>query len=53
MGLYDLFGNIYFHSFQDVVEFMCGSAPIWVLTVFAVNCLLSIFSDISDLGGTK
>ena len=53
MGLYDLFGNIYFHSFQDVVEFMCGSAPIWVLTVFAVNCLLSIFSDISDVGGKK
>ena len=53
MGLYDLFGNIYFHSFQDVVEFMCGSAPIWVLTVFAVNCLLSIVSDISDLGGKK
>ncbi len=53
MGLYDLFGNIYFHSFRDVVEFMCSSAPVWVLTVFVVNCLLSIFADISSLGGKK
>lgn len=53
MGLYDLFGNIYFHSFSDVVEFMCGSAPIWFLTVFVVNCLFGIFVDISNLGGKK
>ena len=53
MGLYDLFGNIYFHSFQEVVEFMCSSAPVWILTVFAVNCLFSIFEDISSLGGKR
>lgn len=51
MGLYDLFGNIYFRTFEDVVEFMCSSAPVLLLTVFAVNCLFSIFSDISSLGG--
>ncbi len=51
MGLYNLFGNIYFGSFQDVVEFMCGSAPMLLLTVFTVNCLFSIIKDISSLGG--
>lgn len=53
MNLFDLFGNIYFRSFRDVVEFMCGSAPVWLLTVFAVNCVFSIFKDISSLGGKR
>ncbi len=51
--LYDLFGNIYFSSFQDVVEFMCGSSPMIILTVFAVNCLFSIFKDIMSMGGKR
>lgn len=53
MNLFDLFGNIYFGTFQDVVEFMCSSAPMWLLTVFAVNCVFSIFKDISSLGGRR
>lgn len=53
MELFKLFGNIYFGSLENVVEFLCGSAPMWLLTVFAVNCLFSIFKDISSLGGKR
>ena len=53
MFLYDIFGNIYFRSFQDVVEFMCGSTPMLILTVFAVNCLFTIFKEIMGMGGKR
>lgn len=53
MNLFGMFGNIYFSSFEDVVEFMCSYAPVWILTVFAVNCIFSIFDDIFHIGGKR
>lgn len=53
MSLYDIFGNIYFNSFQDVVTFMASGAPVWLLTFFTVNCLFSIAEDIFSFGGKK
>ena len=53
MDLASMFGNLYFSSFEDLVEFMCSAAPVWFLTVFVVNLLFSIFDDILNFGGRK
>lgn len=53
MDLFSYFGHLNFGSFQGLVEIMCSAVPVWILTVFTVNLLFSIFDDILHLGGRK
>lgn len=53
MGLWEMFGNIYFSSYADVVDFLASYIPVFMLIVFILNCFFSIFYDFIYFGGKK
>lgn len=53
MNLFDLFGNLFFVSFQDLVDWLAGLGPLIILSVFLINCLFSILTEIIHFGGKK
>lgn len=42
---------VYFVTLQDLIQFCCNYAPVLFLSVFVINCLFGIFSDMSNFGG--
>lgn len=53
MKLVDLFGGLFFRSFDEAVSFFCSQIPYLIIFVFGVNVVFSILYDVMHLGGKK